>query len=380
MELFNFDNPKPVSPFYSHDLRLWVVTRHEDAVRVLSNHEEFSASAIAFTDFGIRSPIDGKILDAKDSFLGSDPPLKSQLRKITTGHFSSSNVKKLIPFMNERLIEIFDGLTAVDQPCLVNDICTPFSAKILTNLFGLDPAYCGNVEFWQGVFGFAKRHLWENLQGEVDQAVREIWQAANQLETRTSLGLIPGLMKMYQQGSLEAVQCVDIVASIIAGSADTLSLLMGNLLMLLDSDGYSRQQVLEDPACFPKMLESSLVETSPVQFSFRKSTREVHIGGVVIPSASQILVHIGTANQIAIQSARNYYGDKSSTKKCSHLAFGRGAHTCPGKHLAIVQAELILKSLIIKFPDLELVSNSYRSLGEPLFCGPKTLKINLSNQ
>jgi len=135
---------------------------------------------------------------------------------------------------------------------------------------------------------------------------------------------------------------------------DTTTSLIGNGTVALLLHPEQRDALVADPALLPHALEEILRWDAPVPHStFRYTTRDVTIGGTVIPAFAQVIISLAAANR---DSSR--YGDPQSfdinRADTSHLAFGHGIHHCLGARLARLEGVIAFSTLHIRFPAMRL--------------------------
>ena len=84
----------------------------------------------------------------------------------------------------------------------------------------------------------------------------------------------------------------------------------------------------------PGFLEEALRMESPVKSHFRLARTTTSVGGVEIPAGTIIMLLPGASNR----DPRKFEDPMSSITTAGrwreHVAFGRGAHSCPGAPLA----------------------------------------------
>ena len=73
---------------------------------------------------------------------------------------------------------------------------------------------------------------------------------------------------------------------------------------------------------------------SPVVFLFRSATRDVELSGTTIPEGSSVMVGFGPANRDPERFSCPADFNIDRTDLQGHVAFGGGAHFCPGAMLA----------------------------------------------
>jgi cytochrome P450 len=125
-----------------------------------------------------------------------------------------------------------------------------------------------------------------------------------------------------------------------------------------------------DPARWPDAIEESLRTHCPVMhLPMRWATEDIDLGeGVVIRAGDAILICYGAHGRdpAVHQDPTTFDVDREDK---DHLAFGLGAHFCPGSHLARLEAMTALPALFDRFPRLELAIKPDETEHEQTFIG-----------
>jgi cytochrome P450 len=142
----------------------------------------------------------------------------------------------------------------------------------------------------------------------------------------------------------------------IAGHETTTSTL-GSLLALLAERPDLADAARSDTRLQKRLIEEVLRLAAPVQGLFRITTRELELGGVVLPARTRICVRLGAANRDA---ARFPAGDAPALDGplAAHLAFGAGIHHCIGAPLARRELALALEALLQRFTRFEIPTDA----------------------
>jgi len=140
---------------------------------------------------------------------------------------------------------------------------------------------------------------------------------------------------------------------VVAGH-DTTTSLIGNGTVALLRHPEQRDALVADPSLVPRAVEECMRWDAPVPHStFRYTTEEILLGGVVIPAFAQVVVSLAAANRDAAR-----YGDAESfdihRTDRGHLALGHGIHHCLGAPLARMEARIALAALHGRFPTMRL--------------------------
>ncbi len=104
----------------------------------------------------------------------------------------------------------------------------------------------------------------------------------------------------------------------------------------------------------PAFLEEMLRTESPVKTDFRLTRRSTTIGGVDIAAGTPVMLLNGAANRDPrrFECPAEFRIDRENVQ--GHIAFGRGAHSCPGGPLARVEGRVSLERILDRMHDIRL--------------------------
>ena len=119
-----------------------------------------------------------------------------------------------------------------------------------------------------------------------------------------------------------------------------------------------RARLLAHPELINTAIEEFLRFESSNQLGNRIVARDTTIGGIEMPTGTQITLCIGAANRDPAQFPEPDRLDIGRSPN-RHLAFGSGPHQCAGMHLARLEGRVAVSRLLARFPAFALA-------GEPL--------------
>lgn len=140
---------------------------------------------------------------------------------------------------------------------------------------------------------------------------------------------------------------------LIAGHETTVNLIANTVRNLL-THPEQLAALRADPGLLDGAIEESLRYDGPVETSTFRFTREPFtLGGTEIPAGASVLVAIGALDR---DPARFPDPDRFDIRRDTrgHLAFGHGIHYCLGAPLARLEGRIALRTLLDRFPRLEL--------------------------
>ncbi|MFL9935080.1 cytochrome P450 [Paraburkholderia sp. RL18-103-BIB-C] len=343
-----------------HDVKsdVWIVSRFADVRAVLREHRYFSSSVLGQDSFEIRSPEDGSILANEDTLLASDPPRHDRLRVHIGRLFAPERLAGFEAAACRELDGVVVKLATQNRFEIVHDVCEPVVAAVMASVFGLDASWHPLVAQWLRVSGECNaRSKPATLRSRFDAMLDEIWRAAP-LCSLTGLGVF---MAAWRRGEIDARQVLDLTVTLLKGGADTTTYLVGNVLALLADQPGLMADVRRDSEIIPALIEESLRTDSPVQLTVRLTTADVELAGHRIPANSRVILLLGAANR-----DETVFGSEDQIqidrKTRSHLAFGAGAHRCPGVALARMQGRVIVQMLMTRLLEFRLVPHGAREV------------------
>ena len=140
-------------------------------------------------------------------------------------------------------------------------------------------------------------------------------------------------------------------------SQNTTMNMIANGIISLARFPEERLKLVNDPGRWPRALEEILRYVSPVQGLARSTTRDVEIGGEVIPNGDQVLLLYGSANHDETVFDRPEQLDLERDAR-NHWSFGHGIHFCLGNAVARLETRVALSVLLERIPDYALDEDS----------------------
>jgi cytochrome P450 len=117
---------------------------------------------------------------------------------------------------------------------------------------------------------------------------------------------------------------------------------------------------------------------SPVQMSRRITLQTFEVDGKEIEAGSFLMTALGSANR-----DRRKFGadadrlDLRRENANQHVSFGGGVHSCLGAHLARLEGQVALGTLVRRFPQLELATDAPEWNGRIVLRGLSRLPLAL---
>ncbi len=372
-----------VAAFYEPRADAWMVSRPADIFVVLCDAARYSAIALGADAHPIQCPDDGHILGVAETLLASDPPQHTYLRRHLASALGARRVAEYKEIARAAVAAALQPLRAQARAEIINEVCAPVIASVIAALFGVVATQTADVARWLRTFSSCNAQLptADSIQS-IRCARAEIWaavQRSGEADSSAQSGLFADLARAHANGELKAAQIIDLCSTLLQGSADTVSHLVGNALIMLHNTPGIFTLLRANTELIVNVVEASLHSDSPVQMTIRRTTQCVELGGVSIPQGALLLLLIGQASRSSMkQAARSKWCSSFEDIAKAKLAFGAGAHRCPGSLLARMLAQQILGAMVQELDSLHVNIASLICVTQSALLGPKQLEITFS--
>lgn len=352
------------------ELDAWLVARDADVREVLLRADDFSSDQALRPDvmpspavFGVLAQGFGK----RPTVVSTDGPAHRRHRAPLNSRLSASRVTELLPYAAEQATALLDGFAADGRTELMASYARRLPGAVIGRLIGFDPADVpaavhGGHRAEQLLFRpMSEADQLAAAQDVVDlQHLLDRYARARRAEPRDDLcsamvtALAPG------DGELDADQRAELVSNLqnflIAGHLTTTALIGSTLFHLLRDDRAQWELLCERPELIPGAVEEAARFDTAVQGFRRTTTRPVTLAGTELPAGATVFVAYGSANRDETRHADPDVFDITRTPS-RHVAFGYGAHGCPGSQLARAQLRLTLQLFTERLPGLRLAKD-----------------------
>lgn len=317
----------------------WAVTRYEEVREALSDPATFSSKQVAF------NPQMNEILAGTS--LAADPPQHGDLRAVLTDNLSPRAMRKMKGDIYAKADEMVRELVARGSFDGMADLAVALPVSIVLDLIGVQGDLRAKILPW-GEAAF-------NLLGPMNQRAQESFPVAGELFTWTheemrgedlaegSIGR--NIWEAAERGEISHESFGYIVHQILAAGMDTTITSIGNTLALLGQHPEQFAKLRENPKLIPAALAEVLRVKTPAPVFGRRATRDVEIGGTVIPEGAQVALLYGAGN-LDPRKFENPAVFDVTRNPVDHLGFGYGIHACAGQGLAKLEINGMLEAWV----------------------------------
>ena len=329
----------------------WALLRYDDVCQAAADAKTFTTTVqnvvpkVAFT--GRRPP------------LHFDPPEHTPYRRALNPLLGPERVSILEAPTRRFCIELLEPLIARGHA----DICADFSTHLPIRVFAE----------WMNLRDQDARKLAEvgrafniAVQSNMDELVKEtslaLYALARELvDRRKAAPLDPAtdptcaLLAVRHEGKpLPEDLLIGCIRQVLVVGIIAPTVMIGSIAVHLSRHPELQQRLRAEPALLPDAVEEFLRLYTPYRGFARTATRELEIGGRTIRPGEPIALVYASANRDEHKFERADQFELHRPNINDHVAFGRGAHHCPGATLGRLQLRVALEELLARTRHFEL--------------------------
>jgi cytochrome P450 len=391
----NLANPYPLyarlraeDPLHwSPKLKAWLVTRHRDVRRFFQDDDCFSA------DRGKAKRKQATSVEMQPGTfvrtISLDPPENAPVRTMMTQALTpalremppliDTLVEKLLSEVGPATSRALDQMELKPEADLVTALAYPLPIGIITELFGIPQK--DRAEF-RGLADEIARGMDQFFSSKtVGENLRKLgaYLAGLVTERRTTLrsDLISELLEVrYGDDRLNDIEVIAMSTALVFGGYETTVNLISNGMLALLEHPEQKKALAADSALAPAAIEEMLRFDTPPQAISRTAAKDFVWLDKKIHQGDLLLGCLGSANRDA-EVFRDPDRFQITRDPNPHIAFGLGAHFCPGAQLSRLEARAAIPALLERFPRIRLAGPPLR---RPTFVlrGLDALPVHLS--
>ena len=347
-----YDQVRSLSPVHDPRFDLWMIFDYEGVKHAVTDHDAFRSA--------VTEGMPGRW------FIFADPPRHTRLRGLVMRAFTPRMVASLEPRIRELCRELLARTVPRGSMDLVADFSAPLPMMVIAEMLGVPLADLPLLQRWRdAILG-----LNDTMAGGSDpaQAVRSFGAATTEMsaylervveERRVSPrdDLFTRLVEAEVEGErLDPEDVLGFFQLLLLAGSETTTNLISNAILSLVEHPEQRLRLEREPALLTSAIEEVLRYRSPVQATFRVTTREVGPPDRPIPPGKMVLAMLGSANRDPRVFPHPGHFDIGRNPN-PHIAFGHGIHFCIGAPLARLEARVALPELLSHLKELELAGD-----------------------
>jgi cytochrome P450 len=392
-----FDDPytqyaavRDQDPVHLTPIGAWALFRYDDVHRVLRDPalsvEERHLKPMPFqVDPDIQAMLDERREGGTHNMLNLDPPDHHRLRRLVSKVFTPRMIEALRPRVQQLVDEALDQAdpTRFD---VIAGLAFPLPFVVISEMLGIPE---GRDRFqlreWSGAVvktfdpilsreeQLAAFDAIDNIIAYTNEVIA--WKRAN-----PSDDLLTALIAAEDEGDrLSELELVEQVMLLYIAGHETTVNLIGNGTLALLRNREQLELLRDDPTVDATFVDELLRYDSPVQMSRRITLAGYEIDGKTIEPGTPIMTCLGAANRDPAKWGPT--ADRLDLRRADardHVSFGGGFHMCLGAHLARLEGQVAVSTLVRRHPRIALATDTPAWNGRIVLRGLVALPVTLT--
>lgn len=328
---------------YLEKYDVYAMGRYAEVHAALTDWQTFqSAAGVGLSNFRYEKPWRPPSL-----LLEADPPHHDAPRAILSKILGPRELRRLAESWAADAEELVDDLLAKGPEFdAVKDLAAAFPLRVFPDAVGIPQEGRENLlpygDHVFNAFGPPNELVAKGAPRVAELSASIAAQCAREALTPDGFGA--QIWAAADRGDINEAQAPLIVRSLLTAGVDTTVNGLAAVLYAFASNPDQWARLRENPALSRSAFDEAVRFESPVQTFFRTTTRDIEVGGTLIPEGRKILMFLGSANRDPRRWESPDVFDLGRDPS-GHVGFGFGIHQCVGQHVARLEASTILNTL-----------------------------------
>lgn len=298
----------------------------------------------------------------------TDPPYHTRIRKLIEKAFTAHRVKELEPKIVEIVRGVVEAVAANGRADGIAEIAAPVTIKFICEQLGLGEVDERKIQDWSyavvAQMGGMQTHeamvanarLVCELQLFLIGHIRD--RQANPREDMITDLVQARLDEEEGGGGLTFEEIVSLVRALLIAGNETTATAIGHLLVLLATRPQVAEELhanAEDERYMNRFVEELLRWEPPSRGLTRMTTREVELGGKLLPEGAHLVLLWASGNDTESVFPQPRTFDMQRGNLGRHLSFGAGPHRCVGAALARMEIKVAAREIVRQLTDIRLL-------------------------
>ena len=361
----------------------WSLTRHADCVRVLEDAETFSS------DLGGVMPSTAREPTPEERHRGgygsipthTDPPRHLTIRRPFNKHFAAPVMARMRQTIQDCVDSIIAEVLPRGECDLVEDMAAQLPARLVCEMMGVPVEDRSRIRHYCAAYMGAQDPAYQ-IDGSEEKTMRLMQQSLfdymfklameRREEPADDMTSLVGNIEVDGAKLSErdvGWWCFSFVA---AGLETTRNALSCGFLELLRNPSQA-ERLRGDASLAPLAAEEIVRWVSPSKHKLRIATRDCELAGTPIRKGDWVVNWVVSANrdEAIFEKADSFDVGRNPNP---HLAYSVGEHSCIGRHLARLEIQLMISTVLARMPDMR-IAGDYEWLVSNNSTGLKNLPV-----
>jgi nocardicin N-oxygenase len=331
----------------------WLVTRHDDVRLVLSDHR-FSRAATVHRDVARTT----ERLPLEDSILAMDPPRHTRIRRLVSLTFTARRVSDLRVRAQGIVDGLLDDIERTGPPAdLVENLALPLPIAMICELLGVPFDDRSRFRGWADTFMTSSGYSLDQLMDAHAQICAYLADMVDRRREHPTDDLLGALVTARDEDEnvISEGELISLALALLVAGYETTASQLSKFLLALFQHPDQLELLRAQPELVPNAIEElmRLIPLSSGTSLAYVATEDVELSGVTVYAGDAVVASTAAANRDPAVFADPNRLDVTR-EGIVHFGFGHGSHFCLGAHLARMEMQVAIASLLARFPNLRL--------------------------
>jgi len=370
---------------WDESMGFWVLTRYADIASVYGD-TRFSRAQGLWRGFERLPEAEQSVAEPvyrtfSRTMFYADPPYHTRLRGLVNNAFTPTAVEQMRPHIQRIVDGLLGAVQTKGEMDAIHELAHPLPILVITQMLGLPAQERGRFKQWSDDL-FAILGSVPHAPELMERAGRSLAELTNYLTALSEArrqqpqnDLLSALVGAMEEGErLTQEELIANVTILLSAGHETTSNLIGNGLLALLRNPDQMQKLRDDPELVPSAVEEMMRYDNPVQIAYRSAAEDVEIGGKCIRKGQLVNSILAAGNRDPERFSEPNRFDITRDEG-RHLGFGLGIHFCIGAPLVRLEAQIAFSTILRRFRELRLATESWDWQEHPIFRGVKSLPL-----
>ncbi|TGD87544.1 cytochrome P450 [Mycolicibacterium sp. CH28] len=346
--LQTFDDPLLIK-------QIWVLSRYDDICTVDRDPDTFAADR-GHVNIWTVNPIDDTV-GGKPAMLSRDGADHRRHRGVVNRGFTPHMVRRLEGKFRGYARRVVDQALAEGTFNFVTDVAHAMPMEALGDVLGVPsedrPQFFNWVDKFAAPFDTRITPSFETVLEAIFALTGYAAELANRKRIEPGEDVVSQMVQANDEDTLSEDEILGNIVLLASGAAEStrtaLSHGMHELMRNPDQMAWLRERADD----IPDTAIQEIVRTStPFLHFVRTVTRDIEMHGQPIAAGDRVCMLLASGNfDPAVFDDPNTF-DLARTPN-RHVSFGRGPHTCLGKHIAVLEMKILLEELLQRTSEIK---------------------------
>jgi hypothetical protein len=310
-----------------------------------------------------------------------DGETHTRLRRISARAFTARRIEQLRESIQRHVDDLIAEMTASAAPDVMTMLADKLPVRVIVDLIGVPQSDRDMIWDWSEAIA-DHYSLDAGVLDRADRALAAFRAYIQDMIARLrTTGEGPELAKLLLQGhATDVLTDEELVATyliLLFGGSETTTNLLGNGFLALQRHRGQWDRLVADPALARAAVDEVMRYDSPHHYLLRVALEDFKIGGERIEAGDTVIPLMGAANRDPDVFAGPATLDVTRPNRAEHLSLAFGPHFCLGAALARLEAEIVLSTLVTRFPDARLRTDRIEYGSSAMLRSIKNLPVDL---